>query len=272
VTLVPDDELHDAGRMTLMEHLAELRRRIVIAIVAVIVGGAVAWAFYEPIFDLLIDPYCDAVVEHGTTVVTSNTVEGDCDALILATDPLEGFATRLKVAGYGGVFLAMPIILWQLWKFVSPGLYTNERRYAAPFVLSAMVLFALGAGLAYWTLPRALGFLLEIGGDEIVSAYSPAKYLGLVVYMMLAFGVGFEFPILLVFLQLAGIIEPATLRRTRRYAVVIIFVLVAVITPSGDPFSLFALAVPMVVFYELSILIGVLFERRRRKSQAIAPA
>lgn len=266
-----EDELGDAGRMTLMEHLAELRRRIIICIVAVMVGGALAWTFYDQIFSFLTEPYCDALRDHGSTIVTTGTTKSNCGAL-LVTDPLEGFGTRLKVAGYVGIALSMPIILWQLWRFIAPGLYARERRYAAPFVGSALLLFALGAGLAYWTLPKALGFLIDIGGPNLLTVYSPSKYLSLITYMMLAFGVGFEFPILLVFLQLAGILHPSTLRRTRRYAVVIIFVVVAVITPSGDPISLFALALPMIFFYEISILFGVWFERRRRKSAAVAPA
>jgi sec-independent protein translocase protein TatC len=157
----------------------------------------------------------------------------------------------------------MPVVLWQVWRFVSPGLYENEKRYAVPFMVSGLLLFLLGASLAYWTLPRALEFLNDIGGSEIETNYRPGSYIQLVTYMMLAFGVGFEFPILLVFLQLAGILEPATLRRFRRYAIVLITVLVAVITPSGDPFSMLALSVPMVLFYEASILIGRLITRRR---------
>jgi sec-independent protein translocase protein TatC len=270
---VSDDELGDAGRMTLMEHLAELRRRLIISILAIALGAAVAWFFYDQIFEFMIKPYCTALETHGQTIVTTGTASGEgCGAPLIVTDPLEGFATRLKVSGYVGIFVAMPIILWQLWRFIAPGLYARERRYAAPFVLSALTLFLLGASLAFWTLPKALGFLIGIGGPNLLTVYSPNKYLTLITYMMLAFGIGFEFPILLVFLQLAGILQPSTLRRTRRYAIVIIFVIVAVITPSGDPFSLFALAPPMCFFYEVSILIGVFFERRRQKSQAVAPA
>jgi sec-independent protein translocase protein TatC len=262
-------DLADSGHMSLMDHLAELRRRIIISIVAIAIGATIAWTFYDPIFEFLVDPYCTALEDNGQALVTTGSVEGDsgCGAPLLVTDPLEGFATRLKVSGYVGIALAMPIILFQLWRFIAPGLYAKERRYALPFVVSALFLFFLGAGLAYWTLPRALGFLIDIGGSNLLTAYSPNRYLSLITYMMLAFGIGFEFPILLVFLQLAGILEPDTLRRSRRYAWVGIFVLVAVITPSGDPISLFALALPMGFFYEVSILIGSLHQRRRRKAE-----
>jgi sec-independent protein translocase protein TatC len=247
-----DEDLPDpleSGRMTLVEHLAELRSRLVKSVVAVVLGGVVAFVFYPAIFDVLVDPYC--------------AVSADGECRLLQTDPLEGFAVRMKIAGYGGLALAMPVILWQLWRFVTPGLYPKEKRYAIPFVASAVALFALGAGLAYWTLPKALGFLASIGGEELEQFYTPGKYLSLITYMMLAFGIGFEFPILLIFLQMAGIIESRTLRSWRRYAIVGIVVLVAVITPSGDPYSLAILSVPMYLFYEGSILVGWLIARRR---------
>ncbi|HYZ99936.1 MAG TPA: twin-arginine translocase subunit TatC [Acidimicrobiales bacterium] len=235
--------------MTLVEHLAELRNRLIISVVAVALGMVVVFVFYETVFEWLVQPYCD--------------VSDGRECTLLQTDPLEGFGVRMRVAGYGGVALAMPVLLWQILRFVSPGLYSNEKRYAIPFVASALMLFVAGAGLAYWTMPRALDFLASIGGEQLEQFYRPSEYFRLITYMMLAFGIGFEFPILLIFMQLAGILEPDTLRRGRRYAIVIIVVLVAVITPSGDPYSMLALSVPMVVFYELAILIGSRLVRRQ---------
>jgi sec-independent protein translocase protein TatC len=242
----------DDGRMSLMEHLTELRSRIIKIVLALGIGMLVAFVLYDPIFELLLEPYVD---ECGNALA-------ECGKLV-ATDPLEPFGVRMKVALYGGVFLAMPVILWQVWRFITPGLYAHERRYAIPFMASALTLFLLGAGIAYYTLPQALSFLQQIGGDEIVTAYSPTKYLTLITYMMLAFGIGFEFPIVLVFAQMIGVLTPAVLRRVRRFAIVGIAVLVAVITPSGDPFSMLALTLPMVLFYEVSILIGRAIERRK---------
>ncbi|HMG42188.1 MAG TPA: twin-arginine translocase subunit TatC [Acidimicrobiales bacterium] len=236
------------GQMTLVEHLAELRKRLVISVLAVAVGMLIVTVFYNDVFDLLLEPY--------------NKAFPDNDGL-LQTDPLEGFGVRIKLTTYGALALAMPVLLWQVWRFISPGLYDNEKRYAVPFVASALALFGIGAWLAYWTMPKALEWLGDIGGHSLTQFYSPGKYLQLVVYMMLAFGVGFEFPVVLVFLQLAGILQPDTLRRVRRYAYVGITVVVAVITPSGDPFSMLALSVPMVVFYEISILIGRWMTRGR---------
>jgi sec-independent protein translocase protein TatC len=244
----------DEGRMTLVEHLTELRNRLIKMVLAVLAGAAIAFVLYPQIFDVLLRPY--------ESVVTADRAL-DEQGRLLAVDPLEGFRVRLQVATYGGISLAMPVILWQLWRFVSPGLYSHEKRYAIPFVISASLLFVLGAGLAYYTLPRALEFLVTIGGPDLVAAYRPAEYFRFITYMMLAFGIGFEFPILLIFLQMAGIIRPATLKRVRRFAVVGIVVIVAVITPSGDPISLLMLSGPMWLFYELSILAGRFIEKRK---------
>lgn len=239
------------GQMTLMEHLTELRKRLIISVIAIAVGMLVVTIFYNQLFDWLLEPYRQA--------------QGR-DAELLQTDPLEGFGVRLKVTGYGGIALAMPVLLWQVWRFIAPGLYDNEKRYAIPFVGSALLLFATGAGIAYWTMPKALDFLGSIGGNDLQQFYSPSKYFQLITYMMLAFGAGFEFPILLVFLQLAGIVETSQLRQFRRFAIVLITVLVAVLTPSGDPYSMLALSVPMVIFYEVAILIGSWFERRAARA------
>ncbi|MGH9135824.1 MAG: twin-arginine translocase subunit TatC [Acidimicrobiales bacterium] len=247
------------GRMSLVEHLTELRDRLIKSLVAVAVGMLVGFFLYDATFDVLIDPYCD-IVKEGER----------CQ--LLQTEPLEGFSVRLRVSAYTGIAIAMPVILWQLWRFVAPGLYKKEQRYAVLFVASALPLFLLGAGLAYYTLPRALDFLDSIGGENLNPEFRPMPYFQLVTYMMLAFGIGFEFPIILVFLQLVGIVEPGSLAKYRRHAFVGIAVLVAVITPSGDPISMMALTVPMWLFYEAAILIGRLVLRRRARAAAAAPA
>jgi sec-independent protein translocase protein TatC len=236
------ERAEDEGRMTLVEHLTELRNRLIKCLIAFAVGGVLAWFLYPRIVDVMIHPYCQL----------SNVA----DCKLLQTNPLEGFSVRLKVTGYTAIAFAMPVLLWQVWRFITPGLYSHERRYAVPFVSSAIVLFVLGASIAYWTMPKALGFLGNIGGSDFEQHYSPAPYFQLIAYMMLAFGLGFEFPILIVFLEMAGIVTTAQLRSWRRYAVVVIFVIVAIATPSGDPYSLFALSIPMCLFYEASIAVG----------------
>ena len=259
--------LSNGGTMTLMEHLVELRSRLIKSVLAVVVGAVVCWILYPQILDLLLQPYCDVVPEEAVDEEAARqNLFGGCELLVL--DPLEPFSVRLTVAGYGGLALAIPVVLWQVWRFVQPGLYRSERRHAIAFTVVGALLFALGAGLAYWSIPRALKFLSTIGGEDLVTGFSPAKYLSFVIKMMAAFGIGFEFPILLVFLQMAGIIHYRQLIRGRRFAIVGIVALVAVITPSGDPFTLMVLSVPMYLFYEAAIVIGWIRARRERRQAA----
>jgi sec-independent protein translocase protein TatC len=246
------------SRMSLMEHLVELRTRIIRSAIAVAVGAAAGWVLYPFVFDILMGPLRQ---------LSDNPNVSD---KFLALDPLEIFLLRIKMSVYLGLVIAMPFLLWQLWQFIAPGLYQNERRYAAAFVASASLLFGLGASIAYYTLPQALTFLQSMGGNDVEYQYSAQKYLMLIVYMMVAFGIGFQFPIVVVFLQLVGIVTPQQLSQFRRFAIVIIFVVAAVITPSADPISLFALALPMCVFYEVSIIIGRLAKRRRAKAELSA--
>jgi len=250
-----DPAVTAAGHMTIWEHLGELRHRLMVSIVAVFAGAVVFWFLYPHVLDFLLRPYCNILPP------------GD-PCLLYATDLLEPLATRLKVSGYGGIMLAMPVIMWQLWGFITPGLYAHEKRYAIPFVGASITLFAMGATVAYLTLGQALRFLTSIGGANIEEIPSVSSFLTLIIYMMLAFGAGFEFPVVLVALQLVGVLSPERLASWRRMAIVLIVVAAAVITPSGDPISLFALAGPMYLFYEVSIVIGRVLTRRRRKAAA----
>ncbi len=245
--------------MTLMEHLLELRRRLIISCIAVALGAVVGWFLYPAVSRFLLHPY--------NQIASQSITQGKA---LIATSPLEGFAIRIKITAYVAIALSMPVILWQIWQFVSPGLYRHERRYALPFILSAITLFILGAWIAYWTLPKALQWLADVGGNNITQAYTAEKYYQLIAYMMLAFGVCFEFPILLIFLQLAGIVKNETLRKYWRHAIVRIAVVVPVATPSNDPFSMLALSVPLWVFYGIAVLFGWLRDRRRRRAAAKA--
>ena len=242
--------------MTLLEHLVELRRRIIWSIAAIGVGAIVGWFLYPTVFSFLLHPY---------RAIAPRSISG---GNLIVTGPLEGFAIRIKLTSYVAIALAMPVILWQIWQFVSPGLYRHERRYALPFIGSAITLFIMGAAIAYWTLPKALEWLSGIGGSDITQAYTADKYFQLIAYMMLAFGICFEFPILLIFLQMAGIVQNDTLRKYWRHAIVVIAVVVAVATPSSDPFSMLALSVPLWLFYGGAVLFGLLRDRRRRRAAA----
>lgn len=258
------------GRMTLIEHLTELRQRLVRSLMAVGAGATLCWIFYDRIFNFLLKPYCRALPEVADGEANTLLTRANCGLLV--TNPLEGFGLRTTIALYGGIALAMPVILWQLWRFIAPGLYKHERHYAIPFVLLGVVLFALGGALAYWTMPKALDFLISIGGPDLITVYSAKPYLSLIIKMIVAFGLAFEFPLLLAFLQMIGVVTPQGLAKQRRYAAVGITVLVAVITPSGDPITLCVLAGPMYLFYEASIVFGKIWVRRRARKPAVATA
>jgi sec-independent protein translocase protein TatC len=174
----------------------------------------------------------------------------------------------MRVAGYGGLIIALPVIFWQLWRFIVPALNKREKRYTIPFIVSSIILFALGGVLAYWTLDKALEFLISWSGKDVTQAYQISKYISLVALMVLAFGVGFLVPVLVVFLQLVGVVTPRTLIKQWRYSILGVFVTAAVITPSGDPISMLALAIPMTLLFLLAILIGFIVERRRSKQPA----
>jgi sec-independent protein translocase protein TatC len=230
-----------------VDHLTELRRRMIISIVAVAIAAIVVYIFSLDIIEFLIRYYRDAT-------------DGDRDALVF-TGPLDAFTTRLKVATYGGIVLAFPVWLWQLWRFITPGLNPNEKRYAVPFISASIVLFVLGAFVAMRTLEPALGFLLGQGGTELEPLLTADKYLTLVSLMILAFGIAFELPVVLVFLLIARVVTTAQLGRARRWAILGITVFAAIITPSQDPYSMLLMAVPMYLFFELSIIIGKILKR-----------
>ena len=234
------------GTMTLVEHLAELRHRLIVSILAVGAGGIVTFAFYSRVLHFFEHPLCQVLKNNCKLYVTS---------------PLDPLSIRFKIAAYGGLVLALPIVLWQLWRFITPGLRANEKRYSVPFVFASLVFFGFGGFIAWLTFPHALAWLTSIGGSTLHPIYTPQDYLRLIVILMAVFGAAFEFPVVLVFLEVARVVTPATLGRWRRRAIVIITLFSAIATPSSDPISMLALAVPMYLFYEGSILIGKLLKR-----------
>ena len=229
--------------MTLVEHLAELRRRLIWSLVALLAGAVVAFVLYEPILGFLLRPYC-SLLPRGRS----------CD--LLATNLLDGLNLRARVALYGGAMLASPVVFWHLWRFITPGLMERERRLAVPFVVVSVTLFLSGVGLAYFVMHRALAFLQAVGGPHLQFFYTAPNYLRFVLALMVAFGLAFEFPVVLVALELAGVITPAQLASKRRWAIVGIFAAVALLIPSGDPVSLFAMVIPLIGFYEGAIVVG----------------
>ncbi len=190
--------------MTFTEHLAELRGRIIKSMLAIVAGATIVFLAYNPILHFLQGPYNDWCASHAGKCASGGN--------FVITGPLDGFAIRIKVSGWGGLVVALPVVLWQLWRFVTPGLHPREKRYAVPFVLSALALFAFGAFIAYWTLPLALDFLISFSGSSVAPLFTPNSYISLVVLMMVAFGAGFLFPVVLVFLELVGVLTPRPCR------------------------------------------------------------
>jgi sec-independent protein translocase protein TatC len=238
----------ELGNMSLWEHLSELRKRLIIVVIAVVVGAVVSWFFYGHIVEFMLRPYHHFLSAHEQKNISNGQ--------LVISGPLEGFTTRLKVSVYAGLAVASPVIFWQLWRFITPGLHKNEKRYVLPFVSGAVVLFAIGVTTAVLIFPKALTWLIDVSGPGVVPLFSPSRYFTLYIAMCVIFGVVFMYPLVVVFLELAGVVSSATWRRWRRPAIVTICLVAAVITPSSDPFSFTAMAIPMLIFYEVSILIG----------------
>src|SRR5437764_1961146 len=245
------------GTMTLLEHLGELRTRLVICIAAVGLGAIAGWFLFRPVFDLLTNPFCDFVHHHPELSPSANTRCG-----LAYFSVLEPFLVKLKLSFFIGLAVALPVVLYEFWAFITPGLTARERRFAVPFVLSSLVLFALGALFAIYTLPRALNFLLGFAGTtRLFAVLSIDKYIGFITLLILAFGVSFEFPLVLLSLVLVGVLVSRRLRSWRKQAILFIAVFAAVITPSQDWFTMTAMMLPLVVFYEVTIVIARLLKK-----------
>lgn len=255
MAVIPRSRRHrnPTGSMTLLEHLGELRNRLIISVLAVGIGAIVGWFLYAPVFNFLTDPYCNFIQHYPQLGVK----HGHCNGGFMFTTVIAPFMLKIKLATYIGFAIALPVTLYQIWRFITPGLNPNERRYAVPFVVASVLLFVMGAVFAMLTLPKALAFLLGFAGTSRFTLLLTAdKYVSFVLLLISVFGLSFEFPVVLVALVAAGVLSSEKLRRWRRYAVFGIAVFAAVITPSQDWFTMSAMMVPLLVFYELSILVS----------------
>lgn len=252
--------------MTLVEHLTELRSRLVKSALALVVGLAIGFLFHRQVLELLTVPYCSLprAVRRGADALSGDT--GGCSLIALRV--LDPFIITLKAAAIVGVLLAAPVVCYQILRFVAPGLRPIERRYAIPFVVASQVLFVGGAAFSYLLIPRALEFLLSFAGTNIVPVLSGNEYLTFMLQTMIAFGIAFEFPLVLMILSLMDVVHADGLRKARRYALFGTFVAAAIITPTQDPFTMTAMAAPLVLFYEFSILFAWFVERRRARAEA----
>jgi sec-independent protein translocase protein TatC len=253
----------DEGRMPLVEHLRELRTRLVRGSLAIAAGSAAAWFFYDEIIRLLIDPVCSA----GAPGV-SNTSCGP----VVVSSVLGPLSLQLKVSLAGGLILASPVWLYQLWAFLAPGLHRNEKRWTYAFVASGVPLFLAGAALSYLILPKAVRVLLDFTPGGVGNLIPLDEYLDFVLRMLLVFGLAFELPLVLVVANLAGLLSARRIRSWWRAMVFGIFVFAAAATPTGDPLTMGALALPMVLLYVLAVVVALLVDRARRRRAATSEA
>ncbi|HEX6401736.1 MAG TPA: twin-arginine translocase subunit TatC [Pseudonocardiaceae bacterium] len=258
------------GSMTLMEHLYELRNRLFVALCAIALGGVLGFIWWgvapfglPSLGDLLTEPYCALPT---TLRLTPNP--GRCQ--LLQTAPFEVFTLRMQVGLAAGAVLTAPIWIYQVWAFITPGLYANERKFALSFVGTASVLFAAGAVLAYFVVPTGLSFLANLGGGQFITALTGDAYISFLLTMLAVFGLTFELPLLVVMLNRVGVLPYSKLKRWQRGILFGLFVLAAVATPGNDPISMLALAFALVVLFESAVLIARAHDRavaRRRAEQ-----
>jgi sec-independent protein translocase protein TatC len=244
-----------AGTMPVMGHLEELRHRIILSMVALAFGTVIGWFLFDPFIELVKEPYCDFLAAHPE----QRPPGGRCELNFIAVTDI--FLLKLKVVVFLGLLAVLPFVLYQIWAFVVPGLTDRERRWAIPFTAAATILFLLGGFVSYVFLPQGLEFLLGFGGDAFQPLITGDRYIGFVVLVTLAFGLAFLLPIFLIFLQLVGVLTARRLASWRRYSILAIAIFAAVITPSGDPYTMLAMMIPMYLFYEASIIIGRALKR-----------
>jgi sec-independent protein translocase protein TatC len=232
--------VEDEGRMSLVEHLRELRNRMFKAAIAIVIGMALAWVFYDQLFALLKDPF-DGLREDAE-------------------------ARGLDVTLVAGIVLSSPVWLYQIWGFVTPGLHKTERRYTLAFIATAVPLFLAGCYLAYLILPKGLSLLIGFtpANEGVENLITLGNYLNFVIRMVLVFGLGFELPVFIVLLNLVGVLTYARLKSWRTGFWFGILVFAAVATPTGDPITMLLLGIPIIVLFEISMLIAKLTDRRRR--------
>ncbi|HEY1079174.1 MAG TPA: twin-arginine translocase subunit TatC [Bdellovibrio sp.] len=243
----------DSRAQSLYEHLAELRKRLVNCALIMVVATGICYGFSEKIFNFVRAPIMPYLPGGG----------------LIYTGPMDKFIAHLKLSLMCGVLLSCPFLLYQIWRFVAPGLYSKERKYTLGFILSGTLLFVLGAVFSYYVaLPMAFQFLMTFGGDIDKPMISIDQYMGFFTQMCLMFGVAFELPLVIVVLGMLGIVSQSFLKKNRRYAVMTISVIAAVITPP-DLLSMIMMLIPMLLLFEAGVFIVGIFEKKRNEESAI---
>ena len=251
----PAGQAHDLPAMSFLDHLEELRRRLIYSVIATAVGFLVCWGYAENIFALMQKPIMEALHRNGMP------------EKLVYLNPTEPFNLYLKIGFMAGIFVASPFILYQLWMFVSPGLYRNEKRYVLPFMVSTIALFLSGGFFGYrMVYPAALDFLIGYG-RQFQPMITVGEYTDLFLTIILGLGVVFELPILVFFLALMGVVTAGWMWRNVRYAILAIFVIAAILTPTTDILNMCLFAAPMVVLYLLSIGVAWFVHPKQRKAR-----
>jgi sec-independent protein translocase protein TatC len=250
------------GRMSVMDHLRELRRRLIWMVVIVAAGAVLGWYLYNPIIHFLEHPYCSVNYRHRFP----GTKTSHCD--LIYNGVLDGFTTRLKVSVISGAVFTGPLWLYQIWAFITPGLRKNERKYTIVFVIASTVLFVTGMSLAYVVLSKGLNILLTQAGTGVQALLTVDSYLSFVTLMLVIFGAAFELPLLVVMANMAGVLSARVLKKSQRVAIFLIFLFAAIATPSTDPFTMCAMALPMVLLFEGAVLFAVFHDRRKARRKA----
>ena len=241
----------DENKLPLTSHLKELRKRLILSFIAVGVGFVICYAFSDTLFDILAKPLMK-IMPAGTSLIFISVAEA--------------FFTYMKVGFIAGIILASPFVLYQIWAFVAPGLYRHEKRYVFPFVLGGSFFFALGVLFGYFVaIPVGFRFLLGYATDFIKPMPSMKEYLTFSVKFLLGFGIVFEFPVVLVLLARIGIIDSKMLAKQRRYAILLVFIVAAAVTPSPDLLTQVLTAIPLIALYELSILLSKIFGKKKKE-------
>jgi sec-independent protein translocase protein TatC len=250
-----DSEKEPMPTMGFLDHLEELRKRLVYSIVAVIVGTAVCWGYRERIYAVMQKPIMDALRAHGLA------------EKLVYLNPTDPFNLYLKIAALAGLFLTSPYVLYQVWMFISPGLYRNEKRYVVPFMVSTIMLFTLGGYFGYRiAYPRALDFFIGFSG-QFQPMITVGEYTSLFLSIVLGMGLIFEMPILVFFLAFMGIMSPSFMLKNFRYAILIIFILAAIVTPTPDVVNMCVFAAPMLALYAVSIGVAWLVHPKQRRAR-----
>jgi len=243
------DTVDDQQTMTILSHLEELRKVIIISLIAIVVASIVSFAFIEQIMAVLTKPLAEQGINLVVTALT------------------EGIFTKFKIALIAGTILASPVILWQIWQFIVPALYPHEKKYLSRLIPISIILFVAGVVFAYTTVfPVAVYILVQLG-SEFEPMFTIGKYLSFTLTFLIPFGLIFEFPLVIYFLTSIGVVTPEWLIRNRRYAIVITVILAAVLTPGPDPLSQMIMALPMAVLYEVGILVSKVVAKKKRKKE-----